>query len=343
MAKKHEPDRSVGIHKGEDEPIQSKGMKHRVNNIYNQVCCIENLQQADINARKHKKNLYGISKHDKHRQENILRLHELLSTKTYRTSAYHTRTIFEPKERQISILPYFPDRITHHAIKIFLDRIYIPIFTSDTYSGIKGRGIHSANHALEFALRDISGTQYCLKLDVTKFYPNIDHDILKSFLRRKIKDQDFLDLNYEIIESHPGVPLGSSLSQVYANVYFTPFDYWIKEVMRVRNYFRYCDDIVILSDNKPYLHFILSQIRTYLSKTLKLQVKDNYQVFPVDERGIDVIGYVFFHGYILLRKRIKQDFARMLKHSPNPQSIASYVGWAKHANCKHLLKTLLHE
>ena len=327
----------------EDEPIQSKGMKKRINNIYKQVCSIENLQLADINARKHKKNQYGIKKHDRNREGNILRLHDSLQTKTYKTSPYVTYTIYEPKERQISPLPYYPDRITHHGIKIFLDRIFIPIFTANTYSGIKGRGIHATLTALAMALHDVSATKYCLKLDVTKFYPNVNNDILKQFLWRKISDADFLWLNEEIIESHPGLPLGSTTSQLYGNVFFTPFDYWIKEIVKVKYYFRYCDDIVILSNNKPFLHHVLHEIMKFLHNRLKLEVKDNYQVFPVDDRGIDVVGYVFFHNYILLRKSIKQNFARMLANNPNPVSIASYMGWAKHCNSKHLLKTLLHE
>jgi hypothetical protein len=98
--------------------------------------------------------------------------------------------------------------------------------------------------------------------------------------------------------------------------------------------------MVILSDNKPELHRVLDQIRSYLQEKLKLTVKENYQVFPVDARGIDFVGYVFRHSYILLRKSIKQSFARMLARNRNPQSIASYMGWAIHCNSKNLLKKL---
>jgi hypothetical protein len=101
--------------------------------------------------------------------------------------------------------------------------------------------------------------------------------------------------------------------------------------------------MVILSGSKPYLHSLLSDIRTYLADNLKLEVKNNYQVFPVNARGIDFVGYVFRHTHILLRKSIKQNFARMLSNNRNKQSIASYNGWAMHCNSKHLLKKLLHE
>ena len=76
---------------------------------------------------------------------------------------------------------------------------------------------------------------------------------------------------------------------------------------------------------------------------LKLEIKHNYQIFPVDIRGIDFVGYVFRHTHILLRKSIKQNFARMIAKRKNNQSIASYSGWAKHCDSKNLLKKLLNE
>jgi retron-type reverse transcriptase len=224
-----------------------------------------------------------------------------------------------------------------------LEPIFVSTFTSNTYSCIKGRGIHAAANAVKNALNDTEGTQYCLKLDVRKFYPNIDHDILKQLLRRKIKDQDLLWLLDEIIDSTAGLPIGNYLSQYFANFYLTYFDHWIKQEREVKYYFRYADDIVILMNNKPALHQILSDIRIYFTENLKLVIKDNYQVFPIDARGIDFVGYVFYHTHTKLRKSIKQNFARMIAKHPNKASIASYNGWASHCNSKHLLKKLLNE
>jgi hypothetical protein len=315
----------------------------RINNLYQRICSIENLQMADLVARKGKLNQPGILNHDKNREQNIKDLHEILKAKAYHTSDYTTFTIYEPKERLIFRLPYYPDRILHHAVMNILEPIFVSMFTADTYSCIKKKGIHAAANALKLALKDDAGTRYCLKLDIKKFYPNVDHDILKALLRRKFKDPNLLYLLDEIIDSADGLPIGNYLSQYFANFYLTYFDHWLKEELQVRYYFRYADDMVILSDSKPYLHGILSEIRNYLKVKLKLEVKDNYQVFPVDARGIDFVGYVFRHSYILLRKSIKQNFARMLSKNRNPQSIASYKGWAIHCNSKNLLKTLLHE
>ena len=315
----------------------------RINNLYERICSVENIQLADSIARKGKAEQPGIIWHDKNRSENILKLRKMLLGKTYRTSAYTTFTIYEPKERLIFRLPYFPDRITHHAIMNVLEPVFVASFTADTYSCIKRRGIHAAAYALKKALKDIEGTQYCLKLDIKKFYPNIDHSVLKQLLRRKFKDSSLLWLLDEIIDSTEGLPIGNYLSQYLANFYLTYFDHWLKEEKRVQYYFRYADDMVILHSDKQYLHQVLSDIRVYLHTNLKLEIKSNYQVFPVDARGIDFVGYVFRHTHTLLRKSIKQNFARMLASNKNHQSIASYTGWAKHCDSKNLLKKLIHE
>ena len=315
----------------------------RKGNLYEKICSIENLMLADSIARKGKLNQPGVISHDKHRVSNIQKLHEMLLNKTYRTSQYTTFTIHEPKERIIFRLPYYPDRITHHAVMNILEPLFVSTFTSDTYSCIKGRGIHAAAEAIRKALQDKPSSQYCLKMDIRKFYPNVDHEILKQLLRRKIKDKDLLWLLDSIIDSAEGLPIGNYLSQYFANFYLTYFDHWIKQDRKVKYYYRYADDLVILSSSKQYLHGLLSDIRIYMLENLHLQVKDNYQVFPVESRGIDFVGYVFYHTHTRLRKSIKKNFARVLSRGNNPQSIASYKGWAKHCNSKHLLKKLLDE
>jgi len=98
--------------------------------------------------------------------------------------------------------------------------------------------------------------------------------------------------------------------------------------------------MVILMDNKEELHKLLAEIREYLDVNLKLSIKKNYQVFPVAARGIDFLGYKFYHTHILLRKSIKNNFARMLVRRRNAASVASYKGWAKHCNSRNLLKKL---
>ncbi len=324
------------------ETQNSKGMK-RIGNIYEQVISIENLYAADAIAQRGKSKQPAVIKHMENQDANIWQLHNMLRDKTYRTSPYKVFKVLDPKEREVYRLPFFPDRIVHHAIMRVLEPMFVAAFTTDTYSCIKGKGIHSASFAVRKALSNETETMYCLKLDIKKFYPSVNHEVLKQLLRKKIKDADLLGLIDEIIDSADGLPIGNYLSQYFANFYLCYFDHWIKETKLVKHYFRYADDIVVLASNKPYLHELLADISKYLSDNLKLTVKRNYQVFPVAERGIDFVGYKHYHRHTLLRKSIKKRFARMLARRRNPQSIASYKGWAIHCNSNHLLKKLLND
>jgi retron-type reverse transcriptase len=324
----------------------------RVGGIFDKVISLENLRLADEKARKGKLHSYGVQLHDKNREANLLSLHESLKNGTFKTSKYHIFKIYEPKEREIFRLPYFPDRILHHAIMNVLEPIWVSVFNKDTYSCIKNRGIHACAKNVKHALKqDPDGTRYCLKIDVRKFYPSIDHEILKQVVRRKIKDGRLLALLDEIIDSVPsGVPIGNYLSQYFANLYMAYFDHWLKETKGVKYYWRYADDIVILAPNKEVLHSLLHDIRAYLRDNLKLKVKRNYQVFPVDSRGIDFLGYVFYHSHTLLRKSIKQKLCRRVaklnkrKVAPTKeqykQQICSWWGWCKYCDSINLMSKL---
>lgn len=314
----------------------------RIDNIFDRICSLENLRKADERARRGKGNTYGIRVHDRNREDNLQRLHDMLMKGEYHTSEYTTFTIREPKERLIYRLPYYPDRILHHAIMLHLEHVWVSVFTKNTYSCIKNRGIHKAVNDMKDALRtDHEGTKYCLKLDIRKFYPSIDHDTLKGIVRRKIKDERLLQLLDEIIDSAPGVPIGNYLSQYFANLYLAYFDHWLKEDMGVKHYFRYADDMVILAPDKQTLHRLLADIKEQLAQ-LKLEVKDNYQVFPVDVRGIDFLGYVFYHDHTMLRKSIKQRMFRKAGRikskakTDKHHAMSSYMGWLKYCNSRRL-------
>ncbi len=300
---------------------------------------MDNLCLADQKARKHKGSQPGIIHFDKNREYNLQFIQERIKNRTYNTSVYTTFKIYEPKEREIFRLPYYPDRIIHHAIMNQLQPMFISCFTTDTYSCIPGRGIHGASYKLRKALKDVAGTTYCLKLDIKKFYPSINHEVLKNLLRKKIKDKDLLWLLDEIIDSAPGLPIGNYLSQYLANFYLTYFDHWLKETKRVKYYFRYADDIVILSNSKAELHQLLADIKEYLGIELRLEVKDNYQVFPVEARGIDYVGYVHFHKYTRLRKSIKMNLVRAVAKN-KVLSFGAYNGWLKHGDCIRLKQKL---
>lgn len=332
----------------------------RKGNLINKLCSLDNIIYADITARKNKKKSRKyINIHDKHLLEEDIKIQKKLFNGIYKTSQYDRFELFQKKLRLIYKLPYYPDRIVHHAIMNVVKDLWTKQFILNTYSCIEGRGIHKCLCDLKRDLRKTrfnGATTYCLKFDITKFYPSIDHNILKKLLAKKIKDKKFLDILYEIVDSinyayttektGVGVPIGNYLSQFFANLYLSPLDHWCKEELRCRYYYRYADDIVILSDSKEKLRTIFIAIKLYLSEMLNLKVKSNFQIFPVESRGIDFVGYVFKHNYIKVRKYIKNRCRQKIKnkHLNKIQLILpSYFGWFKHCNAVNLKQSIINK
>ena len=206
----------------------------------------------------------------------LYEIQKMLINHTFKTSEY---TIFKKKdtgkERTIFKLPYYPDRIVQWAIIQVIEPYLLKYFTLDTYSAIPGRGIHYGVKKIKKQMRyHKDDCRYCLKLDVRKFYPSIDRDVLKQQYRRMFKDPELLWLIDEIIDSPPedttGVPIGNYLSQYSGNLYLATFDHWIKEVKRVKFYHRYMDDIVVFGRSKEELRSLFADIKIYLSDNLKL-------------------------------------------------------------------------
>lgn len=318
----------------------------RYNNLFDKIITIENLELAEKKARKNKGNRKEVIEFLANKDKLLLQLQKKLITEEYITSEYSTFIIREPKERLIFKLPFYPDRIVHHAIMNILEPIWVSILIKNTYSCIKGRGIHAAVKDIKRDLKDIEGTKYCLKLDIKKFYPSIDHEVLKQIIRKKIKDTKLLRLLDSIIDSTNGVPIGNYLSQFFANLTLAYFDHWLKEVKKVKYYYRYADDIIILSNNKEDLKSLFSDIQVYL-RSLKLDIKSNYQIFPLDSRGLSFVGYVFFHTHTKIRKSIKVNMCRTsgeLRHADYNKyrsHMCSFIGWLKYCNGLNLINKIL--
>jgi len=151
---------------------------------------------------------------------------------------------------------------------------------------------------------DRKGTKYCLKLDITKFYDSIPHDRLMRYFERKIKDKKALWLIELLVKTtDTGVPIGNYTSQWWANCYRESLDHYIKEKLGVKYYVNNIDDLVLFSGNKKKLHAALKKMKAFLWTELSLTVKGNWQVFPVRARGVDFLGFVFFHTHTTMRGR----------------------------------------
>jgi len=315
----------------------------RFGNLYSEIAEIDNVRRAFDNAQRGKRHYTEVQRINADRERYVNDLYSMLQERRYSTSEYKIMTRNDTgKERTIYVLPFYPDRVVHHAVMQVLEPIWEKLLIRDTYSAIKGRGVHDGLRRIKEMLKDKEGTQYCLKMDVRKFYPNINHDIMKSLLRKKIKCEDALNLLDEIVDSAPGVPIGNYLSQYLGNLYLTYFDHWMKETVGAKYYARYCDDLVVFGSNKGWLHDVRERVDEYLYNQLRLGIKNNWQVFPTAVRGVDFLGYRFFGDKTLVRKSIAKRYKRRMREVARhvwptcPNVVMSYKGWLKYAGAKGL-------
>jgi len=329
----------------------------RYGNIYSSVYTIENLRLAHKRAKKDKSYYKEVKMIDLNKDYYLKQIQLMLKEKTYYVSDVDY-TMFEKSDkgkiRQIFKLDYFPHRIIQHALLIAIEGVMFKDLISNTFSSLPTRGIHKALSKLDYDLKNYKcETKYCLQMDIRKFYPNINHSINKEQYRRKFKDKDLLWLIDMLIDSlgeECGIAIGALFSQWDGNFNLSTFDHFIKEEIGIRFYYRYCDDLIILSNDKEQLHAIRKQIEIYLLNNLKLQLKNNYKVYPVDVQGIDFVGYRHFRDYILLRKSTSKTLIRKMRDIMTKIdkeevftysdycSINSYNGWLKWCDGNNLYK-----
>jgi hypothetical protein len=323
----------------------------RYGNLYEKIYSYENLQLAHQKARKDKSFYNEVKMVDANEEYYLLQIQNILIWKTYsvKSSDY---TMFKKmdknKEREIFKLDYFPHRIIQHALINVIQDIFLKSFIDNTFASIPNRGIHLCLKRMNKDIKNNKeGTKYCLKMDIHKFYPSVNQEILKKLFRRKFKDKDVLwliDMIINSMEGEKGIAIGSLFSQWAGNYYLTFFDHWLKENKHIKYYYRYCDDLVTLHSDKDFLHQIRKEIQQYLLNKLDLELKNNWQVFPTRIRGIDFVGYRHFDDYILLRKstakNMKKKLKKMYKRCKRGISLTysewcsinSYKGWLKWCN-----------
>ena len=331
---------------------ESRGINKmkRLGNIYNKIISRENLELAFDKAKKGKTWQDKVKFAEAHRKELLDELEIVLQKRQYKTSEYRTKIIYEPKKRTIYILPFYPDRIVQHAIMNILEPYWDNRMHYHSYACRKGKGQHQGSRQ---CMKYIKRNQYCLKCDISKFYPSVNHEIMYSILQRKIKCRYTLELLKEIIESVPGecnVPIGNYLSQWLGNMYLNELDDYIKHNLHVKHYIRYCDDFVLFG-KKQELVKVIPLIKDFVGGCLKMRMS-KCDLFPVS-RGIDFLGYRHFpNNYVLLRKttakRVKKRIKGLIwqvKHGKITKesaigSIESTKGWIKWANTHNLTMAL---
>ena len=323
----------------------------RHGNLWERIITMDNLKLAYKKAVDGKKNRDEIKPIEAKLDYYLEKLQKMLINGEFHTSKYTTRIIHEPKERVIYILPFYPDRIVHHAIMNVLEPIMDDMFIDDSYSCRKFKGPHKGSTK---CMNYVKKYKWCLKCDISKFYPTIDHAVLKDILMMKIKDQKVLDILFDIIDSiHDtvNIPIGNYISQWFGNLYLNQLDMYVKHHLLVKPYIRYCDDFCLFSNDKKELQVWSMLIGNFIHTKLH-QKFSKCDIFKTS-RGVDFLGYRHFSsGKILVRKstakRMKQCVASipyLLKNgyitvNQARSKLASVIGCICHANSYNLYKKL---
>lgn len=290
------------------------GMK-RVGNIFSKVIEYENLLLAYYKARKGKKKKKEVLRFSYNLEKNLIDLKEELDNKTYKPGKYRVFRVLFPKERVIKALP-FRDRVVQHALCNYIEPIFNKRMIFHSYACREKKGTYRAVEAVYQWLFKI-GDCYVYKGDVHKFFDSIDHEVLKKLIRRVIKCEDTLWLIELIIDWNGsdipiGLPVGNLTSQLFANVYLNELDIYVKHVLKVKPYFRYMDDFLLLDLFKDNLREWEDKIINFLKEELKLDINPKSGISH-SKNGVDFVGYRIWYDHKKLRKRSISSIKRAIK------------------------------
>lgn len=242
----------------------------------------------------------------KHREEIVKRLAERISDGSFRVTHYREMWVTDgPKIRKVQS-PCVEHRIGCNAIMRIVEDVLYPSVIKTSAASIPGRGMHRLFVKMRRDIEnDREGTAYFYKCDIRKFFESIDQDLMWECIKSKIKDPILLPILYNFVTMmEKGLSIGLRSSQCYGNIFLSGIDHFFKDVLGVKYYYRYCDDIVILASSKRKL-WLLRDIMHEQAALLKLEVKPNECVRPISE-GIDFLGFVYDGKKGRLRKRTKQ-------------------------------------
>jgi RNA-directed DNA polymerase len=333
----------------------------RISGLWPQITAIDNLYLAWRKARRGKSSRLDVADFGADLEHHLFALQAELQAGAYRPGDYRLFTVYERKPRLIAATP-FRDRVVHHAVMNLLEPAIDPRFIFDSYACRQGKGVHRAVARYQHWSQRY---RYALKIDVSSYFPSIDHAVLKGQLRHYLKDRETLALLDAILDGGPsvqaparyfpgddlftpamrraGIPIGNLTSQFFANLYLNGLDHFVKEQLEAPAYLRYVDDMILLANNKPTLWGWRDAMVDELDK-LRLILHPRKCHLAQTKDGLDVLGYRVFPGHRELRNDNGHRFARKLRGMAQAYaagrydfadfkpSIMSWIGHASQAN-----------
>lgn len=349
----------------------------KINNIFDTIFSDENLYEAIQDAARGRRYQKDVLRAVDNCWNYVEEIQRQIYSEGYQIEKYYIFYAYEPKKRMIMSIIFY-HRIVQWAIYRVLNPLLIRGYIEDSYGCVPGRGALGAMqrlHGWVQAVNNKPGTWYYLKLDISKYFYRINHDILKRILAKKIKDERLMKLLCSIIDCEhtpfglppgkspgevpleerlysTGMPIGNLLSQVFANVYLDVLDQYCKRTMRIKYYVRYMDDIIILYNDKTVLRSWMNEISTFLKNDLALDLNQKTCIRPISQ-GVEFVGYRIWPHYVTLRKsttlkmkrtmrkKQKQYHEREITFCEVTDTLNSYTGMLKHCDCKTFRKELV--
>ena len=339
--------------------------------LLHNIVSLPNLLQAWKEFKRCKNSKKDIAEFEFNLENNLFSLHSNLINKTYISDPYQAFFVYDPKRRHIHKATV-RDRVLHQAIFRILYPIFDKHFISDSYSSRKEKGTHKASQQLFVALRKESKNWrvpvFALKCDIRKFFDSVDHNILFELIKKKITDEETLTLIKQILDSFEvknkvlitsvtaesvniskqGLPLGNVTSQLFANIYLNELDQFVKHNLKVKSYFRYADDFVLLSGGRVTLESNTLELQNFLDKNLELQLHPSKISIRKVTQGVDFVGYVILPNAVVLRTKTKKRIFKKIKIAKDKlvnkkstkenfnQTKTSYLGILTHCKDKEI-------
>jgi len=329
------------------------------NHLFPQIYSFDSLYAAYRRARRGKRQHPGVLRFEQNLEGELIQLQNELIWGEYETGPYRMFHVYEPKTRLAASLP-FRDRVVQHSLVAAIEPIWESRFIDHNYACRPGRGMHRGADQAQQWLREVyaqHGRVYVLKADVAKYFPSIDHAVMKALLRRRIACPRTLALSEGIIDTwRQGLPIGNLTSQTSANVYLHELDTFVKHDLRAPRYARYMDDFLIIHHSKPQLHAWRREVAEWLQTSLRLQLNRKTQVFPVSAkrgRALDFLGYRIWRTHRRVRKdsvkrmqrrlrSLEREYARgRIDHGDIQARLNSWIGHVRHADSHRIRRKLL--
>ena len=353
---------------GSSITVPNLAMK-RAKNLWPSITSFSNLLLAAKKAQRCKRFKPNVAEFNYNLETELLLLQQQLTQQTYRPGPYTVFKIIDPKPRYISAAPY-RDRVVHHALCNLITPIFEKTFITDSYANRQNFGTHKALRRFTQFSR---ASTYVLQCYISKYFPNIDHIILKQLLQQKLKCPQTLWLIDLIIEnSNPqetvniyfpgdqlftplerrkGLPLGNLTSQFFANIYLNALDHYVKDTLRFRKYLRYVDDFALFSDSKSDLKQARHHIEIYLTSLRLILHPTKTQILNTVYGG-QFVGFRVFPQQIRVapknirrgRKRLRLLIKRVKNERITPkdlqQAVHAWRGHLKHGDTHRLQQQL---